>query len=88
LERDTGMPTETVAKALADYELPWGCVLRHNLKQLVNAALGRPTRRLRKPAKIELDDRTIFVVDEAAMTQRNFFVTRSRKVRWSYSVAT
>ena len=67
LQRDTGMDAQTVTKALGDYELPWGCVLKHHLRQLKRAALGRRTYPLEKPAPIKLTPNDVVILDETGM---------------------
>jgi len=67
LQRATGLDSQTVTKALGDYELPWSCILKHHLRQLKNAALGRQTHSVHKPAPIKLDANSILLIDEASM---------------------
>jgi len=67
LQRATGLNVQTITKAMADYELPWGGILIHHLRQLKNELLGKRTRPLPKPRPVPLDPKCILLVDEAGM---------------------
>lgn len=65
LQDATGIQSETVAKILFDANQTVRSKALHHGKQVVRAAFGKPTRRL-KPA-FKLDSKSVLVLDEAGM---------------------
>ncbi len=65
LHNATGIQTDTVAKLLFDANSNIKTAVKHYLRQLKRAALGRPTFAFRK--SITLDSKSVLILDDAAM---------------------
>ncbi len=64
LEQGAGIQSHTLAKWFKDFDAGVGDAVKHHAKQLVRAAVGMPTYAY---TPLELDSRSILVVDEAGM---------------------
>ena len=67
LEKETGIPTETIHRRLGDYKTSRRRKLKHHVKQVGRAIRGKRTYRPKRPEPDEIDRNTIFVVDESGM---------------------
>jgi len=67
LQQETGIPCDTIHMSLVDFELDWIRPVKHHLRQLVRAAQKKRTYYHENPQPIELDSKTVLIVDEASM---------------------
>ena len=67
LEAATGITADTIHMHLCDFDKKRGFVAEHHLKQFVRAARGKPTYRLKRPKPLQVDRKTIVLVDEMGM---------------------
>ena len=67
LEKETGIPTETIHRRLGDYKISRRQRLKGHIKQIGRAVRGKRTYCLKPPEPVEIDKNTFFVIDESGM---------------------
>lgn len=71
LEQEIGVPCDTINMTLADFNDSLADILKrwgkHSFKQLFRAARGRKTYAYRRPKPVDINARTVVLIDEAGM---------------------
>jgi hypothetical protein len=83
LQQETGIPCDTIHMSLVDFELDWIRPVKHHLRQLVRAAMKKRTYYHEKPQPIDLDSKTVLIVDEASMVNCRHYRMLLERAEWA-----